>query len=412
MITKRGRIATWKALALLSVAVVLVVILCGVWINSSIERKWGGMERRIGELRAISGRRSSSRPVLIGNPMPGNAWENYMKAARILKQDGNVYSPSLGKREPRVREQVLQYWGAGLQNDQCLPSLSGGEMTADEILSALLKILEAAVEQAERDRTKEISPEVASALVRRYLDIARFALDLGQNTNYGYVSISESAWEESLSGLRDLLKSGPVEGPLLDQMDRALNTLDVSFPRFGGSLLNVAADEGDRLMNEDPCIKVYDLVNVQRIPIKPDWRYFYSMKLLKADVFFRFEEYAAAVSECEEKPWPDALQKLRLLDTTLREHANPADFPLISNKTLQYLGRDIRTRIRLLRVAVRYLATAQLLELEDGYGEKLRQKVVEGRFKAWSVGRNGVDHGGVGNWTPTEGKDMVLEVER
>ena len=336
-----------------------------------------------------------------------------MRAAQLLKRDGNVSSPALRRRDARVREQVFQFWREGLQNDNCLPSFSGWGMTADEILGALLKILEMAEDDAKLDPTIRLSSDMGSALIRRNLDIARFALDLGQNTNISFVSISESAWEDSLTALRDLIKADFVDLHILDQMDRELAMLDTTTPCFGGSLLNAVAEEGDRLMREDPCFKVYDLATVQRSPIKPTWRYFYSIKLFKVDVFSRFEEFARVMFESEHKPWSEAVQAFSRLDSALEQHPNPADLPFLHNqRQLRYLGRDIRTRIRLLRVAVRYLATTEILDLEDGYREKLRHEVAGGRLKVWSMGRDCVDHGGVGDWKPAGGRDVVLEVER
>jgi hypothetical protein len=59
-----------------------------------------------------------------------------------------------------------------------------------------------------------------------------------------------------------------------------------------------------------------------------------------------------------------------------------------------------------------YRANGDVLGLDDPFGGKLLVSKGESRLKIWSVGSDGVDDGGVGEWTPGKGKDIVLEVER
>ena len=76
----------------------------------------------------------------------------------------------------------------------------------------------------------------------------------------------------------------------------------------------------------------------------------------------------------------------------------------------------------MLRTAVRYRATGEILELEDPFGTRLRHSEKDGRLKIWSIGADGVDNGGDNGgwlkWTKppnrpaSDVKDIVLEVPR
>jgi hypothetical protein len=76
--------------------------------------------------------------------------------------------------------------------------------------------------------------------------------------------------------------------------------------------------------------------------------------------------------------------------------------------------REIQARLRLLRVAVRYRATGEILDLADPLGARICHRLQRTRLTIWSAGRDGVDDGGVGDWKRTgdKVKDLVLEVDR
>jgi len=66
----------------------------------------------------------------------------------------------------------------------------------------------------------------------------------------------------------------------------------------------------------------------------------------------------------------------------------------------------------LLRSVAAYRATGELPVLEDPYGDKLLSSISGTHLKLWSVGSDGIDDGGAGEWIYSRGKDIVIEVER
>jgi hypothetical protein len=74
--------------------------------------------------------------------------------------------------------------------------------------------------------------------------------------------------------------------------------------------------------------------------------------------------------------------------------------------------RERRAQLRLLRLAAHRKATGEVLALDDPFGTTLRHAVTPAGLKAWSVGEDGRDDGGAGDWEGRAGPDIVLEVPR
>jgi hypothetical protein len=57
-----------------------------------------------------------------------------------------------------------------------------------------------------------------------------------------------------------------------------------------------------------------------------------------------------------------------------------------------------------------FLATGEMPNLADPFGDKLLYNQEGGKPKIWSIGSDGTNQNGVGNW---QGRpDMVLEISR
>ena len=114
--------------------------------------------------------------------------------------------------------------------------------------------------------------------------------------------------------------------------------------------------------------------------------------------------------------WKDVLPEA----TRLEEEAKASKNPIVQSLVEKWGGygsfvpedrmsRKLRAHFRLLRAASEFRATGQVPVLEDPFGDKLCQSRSGGRLKIWSIGPDGVDDGGTGEWVRT-GKDIVLEL--
>src|SRR5262249_23615525 len=123
--------------------------------------------------------------------------------------------------------------------------------------------------------------------------------------------------------------------------------------------------------------------------------------------------------EAAEKPWIEARDiRVRAL-AELEGSSNPLVRVLykysLPGGSLPDAGdsfRECRAKLRLLRVAAHFRATGEVPDLDDPYGTKILSSRNGTHLKLWSVGADGIDDGGSGEWRPSKGKDIILEIER
>jgi hypothetical protein len=131
-----------------------------------------------------------------------------------------------------------------------------------------------------------------------------------------------------------------------------------------------------------------------------------------------FEEWMGYAERCamvREASWSQASPVADEVFERMSRSANPIVRSHGDTLTVAaHSGRTLRTRLRILRIAATYRATQRILELEDPFGGRLRSQDSDSGLRIWSVGRDGVDDGGVGTWKPSDKqhKDIVLELPR
>lgn len=76
------RFRTWKALAILASAFGLAFLALWLWADRVAAHKWAAMERSVEEWIVEAKSRDARRPVLQGDPIPGNAWDDYEIASK------------------------------------------------------------------------------------------------------------------------------------------------------------------------------------------------------------------------------------------------------------------------------------------------------------------------------------------
>src|SRR5258708_24923865 len=90
MIHFRRPLTTRKVLFVAVGSLLGICIVLWFWTQSIIDRKWNGAKRKLDELRGQLEKRPSSRPLLIGKPSPGSAWEFYEPAINISFAPGDL----------------------------------------------------------------------------------------------------------------------------------------------------------------------------------------------------------------------------------------------------------------------------------------------------------------------------------
>lgn len=254
------------------------------------------------------------------------------------------------------------------------------------------------------------------------LDLFQLARDLSSNSTAPCVEAASRIWSISTMELQELLFS--EEFPRLDlaEVDEALQRLDRDFPKEGPILLNNALVLGFELLKPEE-----SRGREFQVPLYRYWRYAYSRRIADADAFDLILAGVRRVAPRRDGPAREARGFQAESFIPYRPFIAPQWdylFPRIER-------RHTRTLLRLLRMAVHYRATGEILELEDPYGDRLHHEIHGSDLKVWSVGGDGVDNGGDdagGDWsrkrpTPIPGvmipgvmmrapRDIVLTVER
>jgi hypothetical protein len=243
----------------------------------------------------------------------------------------------------------------------------------------------------------------AGDAARLLVETCRFAADLDH----------VEALELPLDELRELIGSGVLKGEDLARLDRELALLDDEYPRRGHRAALDLLALGAQLLRTGHSITV-QLVGLRADPEDALWRYGYSGHLMKAEAFATMASAVRRLREADERPWAESRDLFRTLSAELAAHPNP----IIQTAPEEILASDVlhrghRAQLRLLRMAAHYRSTGEVLDLDDPFGGKLVRALANDTLRVWSVGPEGLDHGGTGSFHfDPEAKDILVEVRR
>lgn len=410
------KVLAWAGALLFCVIAVIIVV-----VSYSRSQRWEAMRRRTAELREESARRDARRPVMEGAPEPGEAWDEYAKAlaetARFKSDMGKLGEFVVrGKKADRAwvvalvgrHKAALDHLRNGARREQGRYPYdwsSGWSMKTPSLLeSQLLANLTASAARLEAEAGRPV--EAASLL----FDLCQFARDLGHDAPLISEMIAISIYGVALDELRDLVLSGSLAPGEWKEVARRLEIVDRSFPSHGVCLLNERLASGIEVekggLSWEAMGKTSFGVGLT------GWRFGFSMDSMGVNAMDLLDQAMRAGAEAEGKDWAEAERVAADSNARVSGSGNPVAQMIIPG--LLQSGRAVRERrahVRLLRAAAMWKAGEPVPELEDPFGTKLLHSVTGGRLKVWSVGRDGVDSGGKGEWRPN-GHDIVLEVER
>jgi hypothetical protein len=378
------------------------------------ERRWTAMKADWQALLEEARLRGRARPPLRGDPLDGNAWEDYGKAlaeVRSLYELESQAAPRFLREAPgsnralvervlarhpsmieavrrasrRARVNLDLEWKEGALT---LPSRYGSA-TIVPLAVCLSRF------SAEAGRTGE----AAELLV----DTCRFAADIDH--------VEDMA--PGLDELRELICGGKLGREDLAKLDRELEQLDREFPRRGHRAFLELVALGAQFLKSGRSITV-QLVGLHADPEDQLWRYGFSAHLMKAEAFDLIRGAVQRLHDADERTWAESRDLLKGLGAELAASRNP----IVQTAPEEVLASDLahrtqRARLRLLRLAARYKATGDLDDFDDPFGGKLQARRSEEALKAWSVGPEGSDHGGIGGFLlERDDRDIVIDVRR
>ena len=185
--------------------------------------------------------------------------------------------------------------------------------------------------------------------------------------------------------------------------------MDKSWPDRTPVLLNQAVQLGSGLAKEEQVgTFIYGALEPR---YAHSWRWLFSSRLRAASTFAIAESWCQAATRAEGLPWPEHKKAHENISAEIARWPEPIVRVIVEDAfKWPKRSRDVRCRLRLLRLAAHFAVTGEVLPLDDPFGGKLGCSAKGARLKVWSVGPDGVDDDGSGDWN--SGKDIVLEVSR
>lgn len=370
------------------------------------------LTHHVDELRTQAALRKVPRSVLTGSADPGNAWDEYNIALndteawrndengslflRFVKGDtrldhleverlaaGHAEAFEHFRRGAHRWEGEYPYnWDQGPQ--MALPSLRGCRRLA------ALAAVEAKI-QADAGHAQEA--------VDILLDTSVFARDLAAGGPLLTHLIGLVVYSTAFDELRHVILSGKLTTMQLTDLGRKLEIVDHEFPILSSALLVESLGVGSSMLqaSEKGPLEWFEL-RKQR-----GWRFALTPgPSMLADIEEK-EAYLHRAEEIEQMNFTEAKKRLdRFSAEVTSSHLPEPD--LLKSLVSQ---RETLAHLRLLRAATALIATGEMPAIADPFGESLLFKRDGNRLKIWSIGSDGIDHNGTGDW---EGRpDMVIE---
>jgi hypothetical protein len=201
--------------------------------------------------------------------------------------------------------------------------------------------------------------------------------------------------------MQSLLIHGRLSPEDCRQMAGELGQLDATFPRLGPLLLSKLEYFGTWMLNEGSLEELRGLGCVPRgAKIEAGWREAFSRRLFLAAAFDRTDALVTGLLAADEGSAPDEAARRSKLAADLGDTGNWLfkSFARLERMPDSRPFRQLRSRLRLLRIAAHYRATGEILELDDPLGTKLFHKVEVDSLRVWG---SGIDF---------NSEDIVLEI--
>jgi hypothetical protein len=375
----------WKILGILVCGGLLCGSLLVSWI---VSRRSARMKQSVQELTERLKLRNPKRAVLYGTPLPGDASTDYRLAEAEIRRSEDFHQLRQGLET--MSPTTFALMDEAHRDEEVLDLLHSGALreTAsdrdDWYHEAPLSLCTVALLDARRAAEEGRSAQA----LERVLDICRYGSDVAESQGHIGMVVLQWGFGES----RAQVRSGSLDNESLLRLQRGLKILDDSFPSVERDFLRWArfhargggvqkrSSVTDTLLEKESVYTYHDLYSRAADSVRPEWA-------------------------LEQK-------NLKDVDNMLSVSINPwARNSVIHVEWTARYYRHLRAQLRLLWVASAFLGSGELLDLEDPFGGRVKTAQAGGALKVWSVGGNGIDDGGIGDWG-LKSLDIVLEVKR
>ncbi|MBV8882089.1 MAG: hypothetical protein JO332_19185 [Planctomycetaceae bacterium] len=390
MADRERSIAVRWTLGVLALAGIGIAFVLG-YVRRSEVRGWTAMEARVHQLTEEARHRTYTRKVLRGDPVPGNAWDEYQQAFALLAG------------RPSDRDLPFEHLRRGTQCSEIRTPVAQDPSAASLFPAPQMWDNVWRYRRPDGDRD-------ARRKVEWLLDKCMFGADLCRNGNQALEGAGLEVCRHSLGDLRGIIVLRTIPKEFLPEVERQLEILDEAAPDPAPTRLNETAELGHKFLRDGSWESILTL---QHHRSSFDWRYAWSKRLFMIDVFNRVDFWNRSVAEAAGKPWAEAELIHQRIGTELQ--GEPDDVWPLGVHCVAWAGwmRSTRAKVRLLRTAVHFQRTGQWLPLEDPHGSSLgHEGSVDGRLRAWSLGASGNGEPKDGAWRdPAHPGENVLLVD-
>jgi hypothetical protein len=419
---RRNRPLFWRALhaaALFMLLIVPPVLIAKTYIEHA---QWEAMNRRVDEVKTFAETRQEKRTVLRNVTRPGNAWDEYTMALGDYKSWGKdavngapLYMYASGMLDKAERPKIEKVIASNLWR---LDHLRQGAERADGqmpynwywkhqeipgiISSRMLANLGVAQAKwlADRGRAKEAADVL--------LDVAVFGKDLSTD-GVLMAMVGSAVYVTAFEELSRQLVAGKFDSATLSHLSRSLETLDREFPKLDHIMSSVTMRQGSYFVRES------------KIPIGgrewwsdskwKGWRFAISPRGYASAAFTELDPYLQRFAKLEDVPYAIARTEAAAITAESRKSSNALlnDDDILPEFTrLLEVQREGRAKLRLLRAGITLLATGEMPAIPDPFGTNLLYRKDANSITIWSLGRDGKDQNGDGEYAP----DISLTIPR
>jgi len=422
----RVRTSLWPIVRIALIVLTLVVVGSFLWIRAVANEQWDRMTARIAELEVERQAEPVIRPTLRGSPEPGNAWADYAQALAQVPQmarnstiihffEDSWLPASLAPVTATLPQ--MEAWAApcdpaldrlrlGTRRGEIRPTIVWEHrftplmVELDRAWVPVWEMSHAGIVKARLLIERGQSDEAVALL----MDLCQFGLDALNGTDIDGCKIGVQVLYTLSFEFRRMLTSKGLSTAALQRLDRELGVLDGNWPSGVPTLRNQLLGFGRGCREE---AEIGSLMYLGREARSfRSWRWGYSARFRAASTFLRADLVVRlmiqesegrssddpSLSSWSALSWPDPV-----LEGAFRHYTSAS--PAICE----------RATMRVLRTGARFLATGEVPDLSDPFGDRLERTVQGNKLRVWSVGADRLDQGGVEDgWT--YGRDIVLDV--
>jgi len=362
--------------------ILLVSVSLAALFHFHVERRWTAMERRCAELRAELSR---TRPSLRGQATPGDAREDYLAAVAAAEPfafatyNTDTIIPSLAQDPPlsdadlqKLLKPVIVPLKRGAARERFERKLGLDLRPGEEEIDYNYAVVRIAAFQARYLRRQGHRREAAELL----LDACRFGTDIG----LPYLLMPP------LSGLSDLLQETALARADAAEIARELEILEAELPARATEARWELLHMGTAFLQTEPARQVE--LRGWGVPETPiDWHFGWSLRFFLADGFLGADRICRDLDRRDGWPWPEARREWDAPRPASTERDNPIPSHFESMEVpFDMSFRESLAKLRILRVAVRYRATGEILALQDPFGTSIQTRKTSSALRIWSAG--------------------------